>query len=1242
MKFCNATDIPTLIGYSASFLELEGNNLHNTVTEDIIRSKNNDYSVILEAISPDELTYLNRFSEIKNINGPERDMYVQLLLNYVRTLLNSASVSPDCFSTEVVNGDGHAMNSTTSGESYVNKNINENENRNENMDENENMNENEDMKLNGDNIKNGRRDRSNPAAVVTDDIPFSALATASAAHCSRCISKAIYILRLITASIPSHSTSAQLLHTILSGQGMHSESLKVAKRFMGSTPTYYLGHYLMGSSLLESNRQFEAISALDVAVMLNTDTKNENENENYEVLMKTKFLIAMAYIDGKAYVSAVPLLREVVHIMESRTLSKKNDLFPRMFRGGRTELRVGRNVLERNTYCALGTALLNVRDSLGAYVALLKCVNSFENQISINENENETENENESDINNWTPGSEKTRVSTARTTPSDIIMYADMYVHLSNVQRLLGFQEEAKSSIKKSEVLFKKFPKLKNEKILRDREKESERNKDEDENKNNERTDDAINGKPSMNDGNAVDGRKNVPGEMKEDSLPLKTKIQVQDSEVVTNVEKVEKEVVIKSAAILMSGKDSILLNEDSSDKKLDNDNELKNITTTSHRSDDKIEMKGFNIVKEETIESRKGNRDSVNAHQMSTEEEIIAGGILGAKSETNKMLGQTDIIVNLTHSLGITQEDSSTSTTISNSKRDVDVEVEVEAEVMSNQRTFDSQSASDIKSAGCTVNPLEVPVLSPTNKGTSNDGENKGDEGEKKGGVEVQVEGDSSEVNGALMDVVGGTGTGRGSGKGEGSGTAAIAGEDEEISTITSTDHPTPAPASVESHTISAATSASTSASVSTSSTTTTDTSLLPESVGTSTSTSTLDLAAEMVYLDSQIKKLEVPPVLEAADPSSVLKSEKQGVEVEMAGDAGVRAFVDTNKVNEDADHNGQEVSGTHAKTGGSDLEDATVPSDPLPSSSPSTSLSFSSSNSTSTFSDLLPSSSPSASTSISFSSSNSSSLSSDLLPSSSPCSSISSSSPNFTSLSSDLLPSSSPSASTSFSSSSSNSSSISSDLLPSSSNSNSSSFSTSSSFSNSSSSSFNSTSLSSDLLPPSSPSSNSSNSSDLLPSTSSSSSNSTSLSSDLLPSLSNSTSSSFSTSSSSASSNSTSASASSSTSTPGDGVLPTIPTVSSPKPIPPPPSPAQIRMASQYMMIASAYIGRGDYELALNQLAKAEKKAENYPEMYMMRASVYTALGQVNINLQSYMIFTIKCLFIFIKINSENDVFL
>ena len=1232
MKFCNATDIPTLIGYSASFLELEGNNLHNTVTEDIIRSKNNDYSVILEAISPDELTYLNRFSEIKNINGPERDMYVQLLLNYVRTLLNSASVSPDCFSTEVVNGDGHAMNSTTSGESYVNKNINENENRNENMDENENMNENEDMKLNGDNIKNGRRDRSNPAAVVTDDIPFSALATASAAHCSRCISKAIYILRLITASIPSHSTSAQLLHTILSGQGMHSESLKVAKRFMGSTPTYYLGHYLMGSSLLESNRQFEAISALDVAVMLNTDTKNENENENYEVLMKTKFLIAMAYIDGKAYVSAVPLLREVVHIMESRTLSKKNDLFPRMFRGGRTELRVGRNVLERNTYCALGTALLNVRDSLGAYVALLKCVNSFENQISINENENE----NESDINNWTPGSEKTRVSTARTTPSDIIMYADMYVHLSNVQRLLGFQEEAKSSIKKSEVLFKKFPKLKNEKILRDREKESERNKDEDENKNNERTDDAINGKPSMNDGNAVDGRKNVPGEMKEDSLPLKTKIQVQDSEVVTNVEKVEKEVVIKSAAILMSGKDSILLNEDSSDKKLDNDNELKNITTTSHRSDDKIEMKGFNIVKEETIESRKGNRDSVNAHQMSTEEEIIAGGILGAKSETNKMLGQTDIIVNLTHSLGITQEDSSTSTTISNSKRDVDVEVEVEAEVMSNQRTFDSQSASDIKSAGCTVNPLEVPVLSPTNKGTSNDGENKGDEGEKKGGVEVQVEGDSSEVNGALMDVVGGTGTGRGSGKGEGSGTAAIAGEDEEISTITSTDHPTPAPASVESHTISAATSASTSASVSTSSTTTTDTSLLPESVGTSTSTSTLDLAAEMVYLDSQIKKLEVPPVLEAADPSSVLKSEKQGVEVEMAGDAGVRAFVDTNKVNEDADHNGQEVSGTHAKTGGSDLEDATVPSDPLPSSSPSTSLSFSSSNSTSTFSDLLPSSSPS----FSFSSSNSSSLSSDLLRSSSP--SISFSSSNSSSLSSGLLPSSSPSASTSFSSSSSNSSSISSDLLPSSSNSNSSSFSTSSSFSNSSSSSFNSTSLSSDLLPPSSPSSNSSNSSDLLPSTSSSSSNSTSLSSDLLPSSSNSTSSSFSTSSSSASSNSTSASASSSTSTPGDGVLPTIPTVSSPKPIPPPPSPAQIRMASQYMMIASAYIGRGDYELALNQLAKAEKKAENYPEMYMMRASVYTALGQVNINLQSYMIFTIKCLFIFIKINSENDVFL
>ena len=68
-------------------------------------------------------------------------------------------------------------------------------------------------------------------------------------------------------------------------------------------------------------------------------------------------------------------------------------------------------------------------------------------------------------------------------------------------------------------------------------------------------------------------------------------------------------------------------------------------------------------------------------------------------------------------------------------------------------------------------------------------------------------------------------------------------------------------------------------------------------------------------------------------------------------------------------------------------------------------------------------------------------------------------------------------------------------------------------------------------------------------------------------------------------------------------------------PLPVLPPPvsSAAAIRVASQYLKIAAAYISRGDYELALKQLSKAEKKAEYYSDIYMIRAQVYEALGQV-----------------------------
>lgn len=570
LEFCNATDVPTLHGFSLCYLELDGKNLYNIVTEDFIRSKNDDYTAILDAISPHELTYLNRFSAMKNTNDSERDMYVQLLLNYVRALLNSASVSPDCFSTEVVKGDDHAKISTTSASIHTNddknENMNGNGNTNKNNDGNKNGNRNNNEKV--EHHKNGMLNsgRNKIADIITEDAPYSALSTASAAHCSRCISKAIYILRLITTALPSHSTSAQLLHSILNGHTMHAESLKVAKRFMGSTPTYYLGHYLMGSSLLESHRQIEAISALEVAVMLNTDTKEED----YDVLMKTKFLTAMAHIDGRAYVTAVPLLRDVVHIMESRTLSKESDLFPGMFRGGRTELRVGRNDLERNTYCALGTALLYVRDNLGSYVALLKCVGSFGNQISLEEN----------DQNNW---DEKTRVGAFQVNPSDIIMYSDMYVQLSNVQSSLGFEEEAKSSIKKSEILLKRCPEeMKNERRLRMRENENKR-KNEIENENGKENDsDSNKGKdnvtsrnkmPNIDDkkSNNADSRSGgsivgVKDEIKKNSLSADTKREAQDIELVRKKEEEEEGVGVESVVRLESDRDRVQSNGVSND----------------------------------------------------------------------------------------------------------------------------------------------------------------------------------------------------------------------------------------------------------------------------------------------------------------------------------------------------------------------------------------------------------------------------------------------------------------------------------------------------------------------------------------------------------------------------------------------------------------------------------------------------------------------------------------------------
>jgi hypothetical protein len=1159
------------------YLELDGKNLHNTVSEDFIRSKNEDYTAILDALSPHELTYLNRFSAMKNTIDSEREMYVQLLLNYVRALLNSASVSPDCFSTEVVKGDDHAKKITLSTGSHNNENKNENMNRNRNGNSNSNGNRNNDEKeehhTNG--IMNS--ESFNTADMITEDAPYSALSTASAAHCSRCISKAIYILRLITTALPSHSTSAQLLHHILNGHAMHAESLKVAKRFMGSTPTYYLGHYLMGSSLLESHRQIEAISALEVAVMLNTDIKDEN----YDMLMKTKFLTAMAHIDGRAYVTAVPLLRDVVHIMESRTFSKESDLFPGMFRGGRTELRVGRDDLERNTYCALGTALSYVRDNLGAYVALLKCVGSFGNQITVEEN----------DQNTW---SEKTTVGAFQVNPSDVMMYSDMYVQLSNVQRSLGFEEEAKSSIKKSEILLERCPQeMKNKRTIRNRENEIKRKNENESENGRERDSDSKKGKDDLinrsimsnidNNSNNADSRSGgsnagVVDEKKKNSTPKDTEREAQDTELVRKEEEEEEEVGEESVVRLESVRNRIRSDSVSDDSKQDNEKDFKKTKTNSKNADNKS--------------NRSNKRNEIEVTNMIVEETATQGRerereILGANAE-KKSTAQDVTTEILIAPVSISQEESS-------------------------------------------ITGIEKKVQ---------------EKEEKK--VEKKVE-----VKGEVKVEVGiGKGKGEGEGEGKGEGTRTELGEeggavvgvglDGENGMEQSTEGASSAPLSTNTQTTSSSTTpTSTSSTSSTSSTASSDTPHPTESLGTSTSTSNSnstpspgnenekEVAAEAVAgVVKQITKLidslpqgaqsknllsigdseEGSSVAEHSHPVVIAEKEEQGNEEqakEEKGNDGKEGQEEKGKEEEGKEEKGKEEGGKEEKEdeSGVQIEQLKV----LAGNETADSLSTIESDKQG--SDVITGVRAAVDTAVEVHASAGADVQTDVeadaglhvvgqgseesqegdhgdqRPNETDAkrggSSLEDASASSTLLVSD------PS-----SGSSSNSSSLSPSLLPS---------------DPSSTSTANSSSLSTDILSSSSPSS---------------ASNSSSLPPTLLPSESSSspTSNSSSLTSSSPTSNSTS------WSIPGDGaLLPPIPPVSSPKPVPPPPTPAEIRMASQYMMIASAYIGRGDYELALNQLAKAEKKAENYPEMYMLRASVYQALGQVRQNSTHLIIVTI-----------------
>ena len=566
--------------------------------------------------------------------------------------------------------------------------------------------------------------------------------------------------------------------------------------------------------------------------------------------------------------------------------------------------------------------------------------------------------------------------------------------------------------------------------------------------------------------------------------------------------------------------------------------------------------------------------------------------------------------------------------------KGGVTVEEEVEAEMKGGVTVEEEVEAEtkggveNIKLAGHTVSPLDVPMKSPNGRNPSNDGQSKNNMIGKEGGREADIVQERKEEKSELTD------TGKGEGTRTGLGVVVGAGLGGENVTEQSMEGASSTPLSTNTQTTFSI------APTSTSSTTVRNTSPLMESLGTSTSTTATapspgnenekEVVAEAVAgVVKQVTKLidSLPQGAKSKNILSIGDSEEDSLAAEHSHPVVIaeKEKEEKGKKKEGNEEKGKKEEGNEEKgkkeEGKEEEEDKSGVQikqlETLAGHETADSLSSIESDRQgsdvhtgvragvdagvhavakgmeesqegghgdqgaseidaktggSSIEDVSASPALLVSNSSSASSTNSSSLTSSLLPSDPSSPSFT----NFSSLSPDLLPS-----------TSSNSTSVSTSILP---------------------------------CDPSSPSSTNSSSllPDLLPSSSSSNSSS------LPPSLTDSESSSSPTSNSSSLSSS-STSNSTSSGTPGDGAPCPIPPASSSKPVPPPPTPAEIRMASQYMMIASAYIGRGDYELALNQLAKAEKKAENYPDMYMLRASVYQALGQVRKNCTRRMLVTL-----------------
>ena len=385
---CNSTDLSTLLRYTNILLESEegeGEGGEDEVEEcklNIIDNEsrsNNKYKMILDILSPYVTESIHIISYKKSSHARSIDMYIRILLNYVRASVNSVSTNRKICKSEC----NSVRNSSKHCDDY-NKN-----NEKENYDNNNKSNN--DDKNNNNNFSNNNSNINDNDNQSNDNYNFK-------------IQESISILETIAFHFPTNIDSLKLLHSLLIRSRNYLKSLEISKKIVINYPTSCFGHYLMGRSLLELNRSKESISALNVSIMLHKKKESEsteigikselkekfisifgkvqsNKNEKIEIqnpeffLLRSKFLLAMAHFSLLEYVRSVPLLISVIEIIESGTVEEDKSFLPGTFLSGSsgTFFEVDNYYLEKNAYCALGSSYYFTEDYFGAYVPLLRC-----------------------------------------------------------------------------------------------------------------------------------------------------------------------------------------------------------------------------------------------------------------------------------------------------------------------------------------------------------------------------------------------------------------------------------------------------------------------------------------------------------------------------------------------------------------------------------------------------------------------------------------------------------------------------------------------------------------------------------------------------------------------------------------------------------------------------------------------------------------------------------------------------